>query len=145
MVEATTTSEVPLSLVIVDDNATTVKLAKHIFEEGGWSPKGFTKPSDALSYMQVHEPDFVLTDFRMPEMNGPEFIIEVRKLYEGLPVLIMTSFDDAPEIRVTLRKAGVPCINKARGMAEVLSFSNELIAVRRELKRRQHQSLKASS
>lgn len=48
----------------------------------------------ALDIIKQSKPDIVLLDLEMPVMNGIECIMEIRKLYADLPVLILSSFSE---------------------------------------------------
>jgi len=47
---------------------------------------------DALKMLEVHQPDLILTDIRMPVMDGIEFVAEVRKKYPSTPIIILSGY-----------------------------------------------------
>lgn len=50
---------------------------------------------EVLNFLQENSaPDVILMDIRMPEMNGVECTKQVGRLYPGIRVLILTTFDD---------------------------------------------------
>jgi len=49
---------------------------------------------EALAMIEHHRPDVVLTDARMPGMDGIELVRTCRSRHPGLPVLVLTTFDD---------------------------------------------------
>lgn len=123
-----------LKVVIVDDHATTVKLATFMFREDGWDVYGFTSARMALETLKSFEPDLIISDFRMPEMSGPEFLLAAAGLHDLTPGLIMTAYDDDSNIAADLRKAAVPCVSKADGLTELLTQARKLVSVRQSLK-----------
>jgi len=123
-----------LSLVLVDDNPMTVKLACHIFTEDGWDAHGFTSAWAALEALKVFEPDLIIADYRMPEMSGPEFLLAASRIHELTPKLIMTAYEDDDRVKVALRKAAVPSVSKADGLTELLNRARLLVAVRSSIK-----------
>lgn len=60
---------------------------------------------ETLAVLARQEVDVVLTDARMPGMDGVELAERCRDLYPGLPVLVLTTFDDDELVRSAL-KAG---------------------------------------
>jgi len=48
---------------------------------------------DAMEKLEGNEVDLILTDWNMPEMNGEEFVTELRKLdiYKEIPILMITT------------------------------------------------------
>lgn len=47
---------------------------------------------DALKMLEVHKPDLVLTDIRMPAMDGIEFVTRMRRIHPDMIVVIMTGY-----------------------------------------------------
>lgn len=47
---------------------------------------------DALKMLEVHKPDLVLTDIRMPAMDGIEFVTQMRRMHPDTIVVILTGF-----------------------------------------------------
>ncbi|RLP09696.1 response regulator [Propionibacterium australiense] len=56
----------------------------------------------ALAALADEDVDVVLTDARMPGMDGVELTFQCASLYPGLPVLILTTFDDDALVQAAL-------------------------------------------
>lgn len=123
-----------LRVLFVDDNPMTVKLAGYLFAEAGWRMDGFTSPLQALEALRHFEPDLIVTDFRMPEMSGPEFLLAAEQLHELTPKMVLTAYDDEECVQSVLRKAGVPALSKTLGLTELIARAHELVSVRRSVK-----------
>lgn len=54
----------------------------------------FTDPSKALKEFNTHYHDYdpVISDIRMPHMNGYEFVLEVKKIEPDMKILLMSAF-----------------------------------------------------
>jgi DNA-binding NarL/FixJ family response regulator len=118
----------------VDDNPMTVKLAMFFFQQAGWEAHGHTSPVAAIEDLKTFEPDLIITDFRMTEMNGPEFLLAAEQLHPTTPKLVMTAFDDDPAVQSVLRKAAIPCVSKTQGLTAIVDIASELISVRRAVR-----------
>lgn len=57
---------------------------------------------EALAVIARHDPDVVLADVRMPGMDGIELVARCRIDHPGLPVLLLTTFDDEPVVQGSL-------------------------------------------
>lgn len=58
--------------------------------EGVKCAAAFENPVDVLKHIESYQPDVILMDIEMPEMNGIEAIKQIRKIYPDLPILIQT-------------------------------------------------------
>lgn len=57
---------------------------------------------EALAVVAKVSPDVVVTDARMPGLDGPGLVAACREQFPGLPVLILTTFDDADVVRASM-------------------------------------------
>jgi CheY-like chemotaxis protein len=69
--------------------------------------KPFANPADALAFLQETRPALIVTDYRMPGMDGVEFVKALRKLEstKRTPIVLVTVLDDR-EIRKRALEAG---------------------------------------
>lgn len=58
---------------------------------------------EALAVIARTLPDVVVTDARMPVMDGPALVAACRERFPALPVLVLTTFDDADLVRGSLQ------------------------------------------
>jgi diguanylate cyclase (GGDEF)-like protein/PAS domain S-box-containing protein len=96
-------------IVILDDRATNrkifAKLAASI--EAGAEVHSFGDPADALAWLATHTPDLVVTDYKMPSMDGAEFIrrFRARPQLAEIPVIVITVYEER-EFRLQALQAG---------------------------------------
>ena len=83
------------SILILDDERDIVMVFKRSLELAGFSVFGFTDPLLALEHFKANSANYALivTDVRMPAMNGIEFVKEIRKVNQAVTVIIMSAFD----------------------------------------------------
>ncbi|WP_457666711.1 HD domain-containing phosphohydrolase [Thiolapillus sp.] len=97
------------SVVVVDDQATGRTILKSIIT--GISPRisceVFSDPNQALEYCKLNVPDLLITDYKMPQMNGVELIRRIRSIEGGedIPVVVVTVVHDR-KIRYEALEAG---------------------------------------
>jgi len=61
------------NILVIDDNTTQCKLLKKLFESYGYSVVALDSPEEALYLLEWKDFDVIITDLRMPWMNGAEF------------------------------------------------------------------------
>ncbi|MBK7141015.1 MAG: response regulator [bacterium] len=80
------------SLLVVDDELLIRDLLYDFFTGQGWSIAVAENGEKALQVMKNRSIDVVLTDVRMPEMDGMTLVGELRQHHPEIPVVIMTGF-----------------------------------------------------
>lgn len=82
-------------IVVVDDEKIVTSAFKTLLKvEGFTNAHFFNNPSEAVEFLKENKPDLVISDFLMPEMNGLEFLSEVKKLYPEVSKILLTGYAD---------------------------------------------------
>lgn len=86
------------TIVIIDDQMTSRQILVQLVRslEDGLDIQSFGDPLEALNWAMRNTVDLVLTDFKMPEMNGIEFIRKFRRnpACENIPIIMVTAIED---------------------------------------------------
>lgn len=97
-------------VMIVDDQATSRVILSEVVESLrlGATVRGYADPHEALAAAAVEPPLLVITDFRMPNMNGIDFAKALRRLPEtaDTPIIMVTIVADT-NVRARALEAGV--------------------------------------
>jgi len=82
-------------ILLLDDEIDLVAPFKLLLEKQGFSVLGFTEPLLALEHFQINRDKYrlVISDLRMPGMNGFEFIKKVKEIKPEVKVFFMTAFE----------------------------------------------------
>ena len=84
-------------IMLVDDEE---EVRESIIRKVPWEENGFMvvgsaeNGEDALEKAELLEPDVVMTDIRMPYMDGLEMAERMRKLYPAVKIIIFSGFDE---------------------------------------------------
>jgi DNA-binding NtrC family response regulator len=83
------------SIMIVDDEIDIATFMKLSLQKCGFNVDSFIDPFVALEHFELNSEDYtiVLSDIRMPAMNGFEFVQKIREVKPKIKVLLMTAFD----------------------------------------------------
>jgi DNA-binding NtrC family response regulator len=79
----------------VDDEHDIVNLIKQSLEVNGFQVYCFTDALAALEHFNLHPDDYhiVISDIRMPGMNGYEFVKQVKKINPQVKIILMSAFE----------------------------------------------------
>ncbi len=83
-----------INILIVDDSITIRRIIKNALKTVGFPDTiEASNGKEALQKLTTDNIDFVITDWNMPEMNGLDFIKEVRAnpVYSNIPILMITT------------------------------------------------------
>ena len=78
-------------ILTVDDEVDTLELMEELFESKGYITATASNGLEALNKIREDEPDIVISDIRMPEMDGMQLLELVSKRYPHIPVIMVTA------------------------------------------------------
>lgn len=82
-------------IVVVDDEAVVTQTIQTFLQlETDYEVIAFHSPMEALHAMDRRHVDLVISDFLMPQMNGLEFLSEVRKRHPDVVRVLLTGYAD---------------------------------------------------
>jgi CheY-like chemotaxis protein/anti-sigma regulatory factor (Ser/Thr protein kinase) len=123
------------TILIVDDNALDRKVMGSSVEAAGWAAEFAENGREALVKLAQRQPDVILTDLQMPEMDGLELVQQMKVRYPAIPVVLVTAYG-SEELAVTGLQAGassyVPKRNLARDLKPTLEVVLEAAQSRRD-------------
>ena len=79
---------------VIDDDRAMRWVLEKTFKEEGLDVTSFEEAQSALDQLTLEQPDVILTDIRMPGIDGLTFLSKVKDHYPDLPVIIMTAHSD---------------------------------------------------
>lgn len=91
--------------MVVDDDLQVLELILLVLSSDGYPVVSASSASEALEKLGGREVNIVLTDIKMPGMNGIELTNKIRAHDPDLPVLIMTAYAET-EVAVSALKSG---------------------------------------
>ena len=138
------------SLLFVDDDRKAGDLLRRFCEGGPYDCHVFVDARKAQEYFCTHGADLIITDLRMPFMNGIELLAEIRKHDIEVPVIIITAHSSLDSAIDALRLGATDFLKKPFDMEELLLLADktlERISLRREnrLLKRQLQQERSDS
>jgi CheY-like chemotaxis protein len=91
----TSSTIIPGSILLVDDNKLGLSARKCVLEELGHRITTALNGTDALAQFADRKFDMVVTDYKMPRMDGLELIVGLRKVAPDLPIVLISGFVDS--------------------------------------------------
>lgn len=95
-------------IMIVDDEENILKSLRRIFRsQADWEIESYTNVQDAIKRAKIANFDLFLSDYRMPEMNGVEFLSKVKVLQPHSMRLILSGHTDLEALLGAINEAEI--------------------------------------
>ena len=115
-----------LRILIVDDDRRMVKTLLDIFKVKGYEAEAAHSGVEALDKVDKGRFDCVLTDIKMPQMNGVDLYRAIKAMQPELPVVLMTAYTTDKLVKEGLEEGAVASLTKPLDINLLLSFFSTL-------------------
>ena len=94
-------------MLVDDEDIVTTSISSLLLMETDYNVIIFNSPLDALSAAQNEEIDLVIADYLMPEMNGVDFLLEMKKNQPESIRIILTAYADKKNAIRAINEVGL--------------------------------------
>ncbi len=123
-------------ILVIDDELDMLMLLRMIIEDNtDYEVDTTNNPSEALKMLTERDYDLVISDLKMPGMDGVELFDELREIKPGIPAIIITAYGSTETADEALKKGVADFITKPFRKDRILftiSRVLELARVQRE-------------
>jgi DNA-binding NtrC family response regulator len=116
------------AVLVVDDDADLGKVLVALLAKAGHASEHVLSGPQALAHMEERPFDAVLTDLRMPEMDGMTLLKEVGRRWPQVPVILLTAHGSIPAAVEAMRAGAVDFILKPFDPAELAFVVGKALA-----------------
>ena len=96
--------KMPIKLLVIDDDAAVTDLLTLLLKSQGFEVSATNNSADGLAMIREVQPDLVILDLMMPEMDGWEVCRSVRQ-FSQVPIIILSALND-PSMIASVLDAG---------------------------------------
>jgi FixJ family two-component response regulator len=122
-------------IFFVDDEPAVCRSVSQTLQRSGYEVSCFADADHCLEQLRMQSCDLLITDVRMPGMDGIELVRKAKRIVPWLPVLVITGYGDIP-MAVRAVKAGA-----AEFIEKPLEKQSLLVAVQAALKQQDLENL----
>jgi two-component system nitrogen regulation response regulator GlnG len=117
-------------ICVIDDDSSIRWVLEKALGNAGLQVESFDSADDALEKLSRDEPAVVVTDVRMPGMDGMELLERIGERYPELPVIIMTAHSDLDSAVSAYKGGAFEYLPKPFDVDEAVALVNRALKVR---------------
>ncbi len=106
-------------ILFVDDDVVTCRVMQRNCDNVQYACTVFQDARACLSLFEKESADIIITDLRMPHMNGFEFLSKIREIDQEVPVLVMTGYSSVENAVEAMKRGASDFIKKPFDFAEL--------------------------
>jgi two-component system NtrC family response regulator len=122
------------TILIVDDEKNYLLVLSTLLEEEGYEVLTSASSLDALEILKASDVDLVLTDMKMPGMDGIELLEQIKTRDAELPVIMMTAHGTVDKAVEAMQKGAYSYIMKPFDNERLTLFVKKAIATYKVVK-----------
>jgi CheY-like chemotaxis protein len=115
------------NILLVDDNRDGLLVRRSLLEEVGYRVQIATDGVEGLKLFEAGPFDVVVTDYRMPRMDGMELIQRIRQLSPGARIILLSGFVEPLGLSEKDTGADVVIAKSSREPVHLLSWVKRLV------------------
>ena len=118
-------------ILLVDDDRDLLKAAADWLAVSGFSVDAFHRPEEAFTALSRQEPDVVVTDVRMPGIDGMTLLNSIVRQKGGIPVVLITAHGDVGLAVQAMKQGAEDFLEKPYDADRLLSVLDKAVEKRR--------------
>jgi DNA-binding response OmpR family regulator len=115
------------SILIVDDDESTRRSLKLIFEKKGYETAQATTGCEALDKVQAGHFDVVILDIKLPDIEGSDLLVSLKEKRPDMGVIMSTAYASVDNVVQALNNGAAAYITKPLNMEEMLAVIKGVI------------------
>lgn len=114
-------------ILIIDDDPTICIMLQSLLNKKGFETDIAFSANEGLKKLSVLKPNLVLSDFRLPDINGLDLLKQIKGLHPQMPVIIMTSYAEIRTAVSAIKLGAYEYVTKPLNPEEILMLIHSAI------------------
>ena len=109
-----------IEIVIIEDESDILELLEYHLEKEGYSVMGFLSTENVEQFLEEESPALMIVDRNLPNVEGSEFVSQMRELGYDIPVMFLTARDKESDLVEGFNSGGDDYMTKPFSSKELL-------------------------
>ncbi|TFG97031.1 MAG: sigma-54-dependent Fis family transcriptional regulator [Calditrichales bacterium] len=114
-------------IMLIDDEPAQIKSLSAFLKRRSFTVLSASSGPEGLAFLENGNIDLVLTDFRMPEMNGLQILRAVKQINPEIPVIVITAFSDTSDAVKVMKEGAFDYLSKPVNLDELELLINKVL------------------
>ena len=110
------------NILVVEDHVPLAENIAEILEGAGYCAVTAASAEQALATVEQSDVDALVTDYRLPGLNGAELIDELRRRGRPIPAVVMSAYSDDDTIQAAKSAGAIDVLCKPIAFSRLLSL-----------------------
>lgn len=119
------------NILVVDDEKEYQNVVSFILDDAGYNTLTASNGKEALDTMLESDIDLIITDLKMPVMDGIEFIEKAKKINDDIDIIVMTAYGSIESAVEAIKLGALDYFVKSRDLEELVLKVNGLAKINR--------------
>jgi DNA-binding NtrC family response regulator len=120
-------------ILLVDDEENARLALSRLLSKEGYVVDAVSNGFEALNHLREHDVNLIVTDIKMPEMDGISFLRELNKSFPGSNVIMITAYGGVESYIEAINLGAFEYINKPVRIEELKSIMGKIFSSSNDL------------
>lgn len=97
----------PVIAIVDDEDMVLTSLRSFLLLETDYEVETWSSPAEALKHLENKNLDLIISDYLMPDMNGIEFLLQVKKIHPFATRILLTGYADKENAIKAINEVGL--------------------------------------
>lgn len=117
-----------IKILLVDDEPEILRTLKRILAKKNYAVITFEEPAKALEHLKTDAVHLIITDLKMPEMDGLQFLYRAKLLRPDTPVILVTGYATIPTAVSAIQTGAYDYIRKPFDIKKIYAVVEQALA-----------------
>ncbi|MBA3003806.1 MAG: sigma-54-dependent Fis family transcriptional regulator [Desulfurivibrio sp.] len=119
-------------ILVVDDEPSMREFLKILLDKSGYSIRTAASGAEALTLLQHHSFDLIISDIRMPDLTGLALLENIKQQDLSIPVVLITAYASPEDAVLAMKNGAYDYITKPFKVDDILSVIKSALGSRQE-------------